>query len=111
MLTREAFPAGDRHCLLCPHAHLKSEKPPNPDSAWDNRWRCPWSGADISTSVPPSSCQENLSPVRTSASAGDSPARPLALYPGREGARVRVGQQAWFWLGRKAGSYPASPVA
>lgn len=26
--------------------------------------------------------------------------------PGLEGASMRVGQQAWFWLGRKAGSCP-----
>lgn len=28
-------------------------------------------------------------------------------YQGREGASVRVGQQAWFWQTEKAGSYPA----
>lgn len=33
-------------------------------------------------------------------------------YPGQEGASMRVGQQAWFWLGRKGWQLPSlSPVA
>lgn len=35
----------------------------------------------------------------------DVPAR-WQDYPGLEGASTRVGQQAWFWPGRKAGNCP-----
>lgn len=69
------------------------------------------SRTDISSCAPPTKLPgKTLLPVcTTSASALVTVTVPGSWqgYPGQEGASVRAGQQAWFWLGRKAGNCPA----
>lgn len=89
-----------------------SAQPEGSDSTWGQPWDggSPCSRADLGNSAPPTKLPGTTlshSVHHNCVCLGDSdvPAR-WQDYPGLEGASMRVGQQAWFWLGRKAGNCP-----